>query len=484
MILPSGRWVAVAAGLALLAPLALVWPSFSLVLVGADLLWLLSFVLDAWRAAGVPKEAITVEREAPPAFSLGRSLPVRYRWANMSERAVELRVRESLPEMFGGWESTGGGSMALLMPPGGDAIRGLEVPALAPPPPGAVPHSRQVVLPTHMERWISIGPRGVAWEDMQLRPVKRGHARQGTLYMRRRSPWGLAWHQSKRDLPWKATVFPSLLEVSLRALPTQAQRRRETGLRNVRRLGEGRVFESLREWVSGDDTRAIDWKATARRGKPMARQYEDERRQHVLIVIDAGRMLTAESEGRPRLEAVIDAALQLAYAAVEHDDNVGLLVFADQVQHFVAPTRGRRAMRQVLDALATVEGRLVEPDYPAAFAFLAARNRKRALTVVFTDVIDRTASDALVAQVGSLRPRHLPLAVTLRNPDLDKLATARVTTVAGAFERAAAEELLQAREEALANMRTRGVLILDVPPSGAAKAVVDQYTLLKRRAAI
>ena len=141
-------------------------------------------------------------------------------------------------------------------------------------------------------------------------------------------------------------------------------------------------------------------------------------------------------------------------------------------------------MRQVLDVLATVEGRLVEPDYPAAFAFLAARNRKRALTVVFTDVIDRTASDALVAQVGSLRPRHLPLAVTLRNPDLDTLATARATTVAGAFERAAAEELLQAREGALADMRSRGVLILDVPPSGAAKAVVDQYTLLKRRAAI
>lgn len=452
MILPSGRWFAVAAGLACLAPLALVWPSFSLVLVGLDLTWVAAFIFDAWRAAGVPRDAISVEREAPPAFSLGRSLPVRYRWANATGERLELRVREAVPGTFGAWEATVAAAT--------------------------------VSMPTDTERAIALAPRGVAWEDMRLRPAKRGHAREGTLHLRRRSPWGLAWHQSRRDLPWKATVFPSLLDVSLRALPTQAQRRRETGLRNVRRLGEGRVFESLREWVSGDDTRAIDWKATARRGKPMARQYEDERRQHVLIAIDAGRMLTAESEGRPRLEAVIDAALQLAYAAVEHDDNVGLLVFADTVQHFVAPTRGRRAMRQILDALATVEGRLVEPDYPAAFAYLAARNRKRALTVVFTDVIDRTASDALVAQVGSLRPRHLPLAVTLRNPDLDRLATARATTVAGAFERAAAEELLQAREDALADMRTRGVLILDVPPSGAAKAVVDQYTLLKRRAAI
>ena len=137
-----------------------------------------------------------------------------------------------------------------------------------------------------------------------------------------------------------------------------------------------------------------------------------------------------------------------------------------------------------LDALATVRGTLVEPDYPAAFAFLAQRNRKRALTVVFTDVIDRTASEALVAQVGSLRPRHVPLAVALRDPALDALATARPGTVQGAYERAAAEELLQSREAALADMRSRGVLVLDVPPAGAAEAVVAQYNLLKRRGAL
>jgi uncharacterized protein (DUF58 family) len=202
----------------------------------------------------------------------------------------------------------------------------------------------------------------------------------------------------------------------------------------------------------------------------------------VLLAIDAGRLLTAEVQGRARLEAVIDAALQLAHAAVAHDDNVGLLVFADAIQHYIPPARGRRALREILDALATIEGRLVEPDYPSAFTFLATRNRKRALTVLFTDVIDRTASDALVTHVASLRPRHLPLAVALRNPEIERLATTRPPNTAGAFERAAAEDLLQAREQALAVMRGQGVLILDVSPHGAAKAVVDQYHLLKRRA--
>ena len=108
--------------------------------------------------------------------------------------------------------------------------------------------------------------------------------------------------------------------------------------------------------MPGDETRIIDWKATARRGKPIARQYEDERRQQVLLVIDAGRLLTAEVNGVPRLEAVISAALQLARAAVEHDDNVGLMVFADTVQRYVAPARGRAALRAVLEGLAHARG--------------------------------------------------------------------------------------------------------------------------------
>jgi uncharacterized protein (DUF58 family) len=233
--------------------------------------------------------------------------------------------------------------------------------------------------------------------------------------------------------------------------------------------------------VPGDETRIIDWKATARRGKPIARQYEEERRQQVLLMIDAGRLLTAEVDGVPRLEAVVTAAMQLARAAVEHDDNVGLMVFADEVQRYVAPARGRRALRGVLEGLAAAEGRLAESDYPAAFRYLAAHNRKRALTVLFTDVVDPAASDAIVAHAATLRPRHLPLAVTLRDPALEAVAAARPAGVGAAFERAAAEELLGAREAALAAMRARGVMVLDVPPGSAGEAVVARYHQLKRR---
>lgn len=440
MILPALRWYLVALGLSLLAPLAIVIPGMTSVLLVADMLWIIAFVADAWRIGALDLRRFPVSREAPAAFSVGRPLPVVYRWRNPLPRALPIRVREEAPAPL---DATGGAERHLLLPPGG-ALR----------------------------------------EEVEFLPVRRGKASGGRLHLRVLGPLGLAWRQGTSALPWRVVVYPNLRSAALRALPGQAQRRREAGFRSLRRVGEGRVFESLRDWVPGEETRTIDWKATARRGKLMARQYEDERRQHVMIMIDAGRLLTAEVEGRARLEAAVDAALELAHAAVAHDDNIGLLVFADEVLSYVPPGRGRRALRLVLDALAGIEGRLVEPDYPAAFAYLAARTRKRALTVLFTDVIDRTASDALVAQAGTLRPRHLPLAVTLRDPGLARLASARPSDLGAAFERAAAEELLEAREEALGELRARGVLILDVPPDGAARAVVEQYERLKRRSAI
>lgn len=435
IVVPARRWLLVAAALAGVAPLALVWPASGPLLPALDLLWLAALVLDLARTPA--PRTLDVAREAPAAFGVGRPAGVRYRWRHRGQRPLALEVRERLPEPLGGAHAP---TRRLTVPPG----EGLD-------------------------------------ERVELVPVRRGEGTGGDLAVRIRGPLGLAWRQGIVRLPWTVMVYPTVPDLPLRALPLQVTRRREAGLRTVRRLGEGRLFEGLREWVPGDEPRIIDWKATARRGKPIARQYEDERRQQVLIVIDAGRLLTAEVDGVARLEAVVSAALRLARAAVDHDDNVGLMIFADTIQQYAAPARGRRALRAVLDGLARAEGRLVESDYPAAFRYLAAHNRKRALTVLFTDVIDRAASEALMTHAATLRPRHLPLAVTLRDPALEALALARPVSAGDAFERAAAEALLGARESALAEMRSRGVMVLDVTPAGAGESVVARYHQLKRR---
>ncbi|HEV8511414.1 MAG TPA: DUF58 domain-containing protein [Gemmatimonadales bacterium] len=397
-----------------------------------------ALILLIWLDASLA-QTVVVSREPLPALSVGHTGEVTYRWTNPSRRRARLRVREVRPDILGGSQ----------------------------PP-----------------RSVSISPRSATRENVAVIPLRRGRetAGAGGFVLDSFGPFGLGRHRMRLPLPWDVVVYPPLVSVRLRASVAEALRRRDVGTKAIRQLGEGRLFESLREWGPGDDLRHIDWKATARRGKVITRQYEAERRQQVLLVLDTGRLMTAEvSAGVARLDFAVQAALELAYAAAQYDDNVGIMTFADGVQHFVAPERGRTGVRRVLDVLAEVQPKLVEPDYPGAFRYLAARNRKRALTVLFTDVIDRFASDALVANVATLRPRHLPLAVTLRNPELDAVATQRSATPRDAFRKAAAEELLHAREAALGHMRRAGVLVIDVTPERAAQAVVAKYLDLKRR---
>ena len=434
-ILWTGRARALAAGSAGLAVLGYWVPGALDAMLIADALLVAAVWFDARRAVR-PGPFLAVEREAPSGFSVGHAGEVTYRWTNKTTRRARLRVREVRPELLGG-----------LQPP----------------------------------RELGVPSRSRAADTVPVVPRRRGRERAGALVVDSTGPLGLGVRRVRVDLPWEASVYPPLVAVRLRASLAQAMRRREQGARPLRQLGEGRLFESLREWVPGDDLRHIDWKATARRRKVITRQYEVERRQHVMLVLDLGRLMTEEAAGVARLDHVVQAALELAYAGAQHDDNVGIMTFAAGVQHFVAPQRGRVGVKRVLDVLAVVEPQLVEPDYPGAFRYLAARNRKRALTVLFTDVIDRFASEAVVANVASLRPRHLPLAVTLRNPELDAVATARPAVPRDAFRKAAAEELLHAREEALGYMRRAGVIVVDVPPARAAQAVVTRYLELKRR---
>jgi uncharacterized protein (DUF58 family) len=433
VILPTRRALIL---LALLAPLALfgyLAPVALDAVLAADVVVLALVYADALLA--VDPLRLTLRREAPATFSMGRAGAVRYLWANPSARAAHLSVRETWPAVLGG--------------------------------------PRPV-------RSVGVAAHGAAEESLTAEPVRRGHDTFGWLAVRSRGPMGLGQRQSRRELPWDATVFPALPGSRLRQSIAEAARR-QPGQEAARRLGEGRMFESLREWVPGDDLRSIDWKATARRNKLIAREYEEERRQHVMLVLDAGRLMASEADGVPVMEFAVRTALDLAFAAAHHDDDVGIMVFADKVQHYVAPQRGRRSLREILRALAVAEPVLVESDYPGAFRYLAVRNRKRALTVFIGDLIDRGASEALVSAVGALRPRHLPLAVTLRNPELDKAATAPAQDERTAWRRAAAEELLAARGGALAVMRRSGVIVLDTPPARAAQAAVGTYLELKRR---
>ncbi len=319
-------------------------------------------------------------------------------------------------------------------------------------------------------------PARVAYE---VRAVGRGTAHLGPLHLRARGPLGLVWWQARLPRTDAIRVVPGVLELRRLRLHGIRDRLRRAGLRRTRQRGEGRTFESLRDYVPGDDPRTLDWKATARHGELLVRQYEAERSQNVVLAIDAGRLMSEAIGGATRLDHALSAALLLADVAAAHGDRVGMFAFADTVQRFLPPSRV--SLAGLANALAGVAARPVESSYPLAFAFLARHLRRRSLLVVFTEIVDANASDALVDQLARAARHHLCIAVALRNPGLDERANAPATSEEETWVRIAAEEMLQGRALAVARMRRAGALVIDVGPEAAVAELVDRYLEVKYR---
>ncbi len=313
----------------------------------------------------------------------------------------------------------------------------------------------------------------------------RGEWPLGRVVVRVRGRAGLVERTIRYAIGGSITVAPSLANVRRYRLLAVQRRLREVGVRALRRRGEGTSFAGLREYTPGDDPRSVDWKATARRRKLITREFAIEQGQTVMLAVDAGRLMTQIADRYARFEYALSSALALADIAIASGDQVGLLVFNDAVRAFVPPGRGRAALGAVRDALLPVQATMVEPDYGAAFRTLEIRHRRRALVVLFTDVIDVRASQALIAHTARSARRHLPLVVALRNEALvGAAAPAGIASSGAVYERAAAEELLSARDEALGRMRQSGVSVIDVKPQAMTAAVINRYLELKGRGAV
>ena len=314
---------------------------------------------------------------------------------------------------------------------------------------------------------------------------ERGSWQLGPVVLRVDGRLGLVRRTIRHELADSVLVAPSMTGVRhLRLLAIQ-HRLRDAGVRSVRRRGEGTSFANLREYVTGDDPRRVDWKATARRQKLITREYTVEQGQTVLIAVDAGRMMTQLSDGVPRFEYALSSAMLLADVAAQSRDNVGLLLFDDEIRAFVPPSRGHQALERIRRAILPATASMAEPDYATAFRLLAERHRKRSLIVLFTDVVDPRASRALIAHTARSAARHMLLVVALRNDRLMEAAVPGEHASAGKlFESVAAEELVAAREEALLRMRRAGVELLDVSPAAMTPAVINRYLAIKARGSL
>ena len=339
---------------------------------------------------------------------------------------------------------------------------------------------------------VSVEPLGNASYSYQVRPLQRGDFAFGDIYLRWQGPLGLFTRQAKVNAAETVKVYPNIYAIRQYDLLLHRDQLSEMGLRNIRVPQQGTMFESLRDYTPDDPYRSINWKATARRGKPISADYEPERNQRIMIVLDVGRMMRsvirvedgADVWNMAKLDFVINAMLLLAYVATQKGDQVGLLVFADQVKQFLAPAAGNAQFQRLLEAMYALKSEPIEADYGRAVSFLRAQQKKRALTVMFTDLSGARASESMLAHLPRLTPQHLPLLVTIRDPALDSEAAQVPSYSDAVYRRAVAEQLIDERRLLLDRLRRRGVLTLDTNARQLSINVVSRYLELKGRALI
>jgi uncharacterized protein (DUF58 family) len=321
-----------------------------------------------------------------------------------------------------------------------------------------------------------------------VKPAHRGEYQWGEIQLRQLSPWGLAWYDWKVPQPQTVAVYPDL--IGLRALTVRLTLLSTGNMPQARKFGMGTEFAELREYSTGDDPRLIDWKASARRlGVPsrmplQVRVLEPEQEQTLMILLDRGRLMTARVQGLKRFDWGLNALLALALAGLNRGDRVGVGVFDREITTWIPPERGRHHLNSLIDQLTPLQPALLEPDYMEAVTYLVRQQTRRALVVVITDIVDTTASMELLAALGRLSPRYLPFCVALRDPLVDQIAHTEVPVSGGVepvYTRSVALDLLAQRRVAFANLKQKGVLVLDAPAHQISDQLVDQYLQLKAK---
>lgn len=432
--IPRPRLLALA--LVALVPLAFAGAS-PLFIVLSALLGAGALVLAAVDVRATPRpSSLRVRRIAEPQLSIGVPNRIDVRIANPYTRPVRVTVRDDVP-------------------PGVDVDR--------------------------RRADIEVGAAQEGTLTYAARPRHRGTFRFGDVHLRVRGPFDLIDRQGSVPAAADAHVYPDLREIRRYEVSLRRGLAYDAGQRRARIAGGGGVFERLREHQPDDDPRSISWKATAKRGRPISVEYETERQQRVLILLDAGRMMSSTVGGLTKLDHAVNTALMLAYVATAKGDEVGMLGFADDVRSYVVPRRGRKQFLRITEELRRIAATTVEPDPQRAFEFLRARAARRSLAVLFTDLVSEDASRALVAAVTRLAGNSVVLCCVLADPHLAEVASRAPTSSQELYERVVAETVLEARAKALATLRQRGVHVVDVPAERLTVATIQRYLELKKR---
>lgn len=312
-------------------------------------------------------------------------------------------------------------------------------------------------------------------------PRERGRTALRSYHARILSRLGIVELRRTFRVPVALRVMPDLSALDRSGDLVARTKLIEAGLRRLRRRGVGGEFASLRDYTTDDPFRSIDWKASARRGKPMVAQYEVERAQQIVVAIDAGRLMSARLGDRRKLDYAVSAALAIAAIARLAADRVGVVAFAANVLARVAPGSGAQHSAQLTDVLSDLEPRFEEADYERAFLEVERTLRRRSLVVLFTDLFDPIASSAVLGAAKLLTTRHLVLVVLMNDAAIAGALRRTPADAGDAYRAAVAATLSDERAHAVATLRNRGMLVVDVPAAELTVALLDAYVDVKTR---
>lgn len=324
-------------------------------------------------------------------------------------------------------------------------------------------------------------PEARAAAHYRFTPARRGDHLAGKLHLRYRSAAGLAERWAVADLTQTVRIYPTLRTPEENSIYLTRHRTIDLQMRMRRQRGMGRDFESLRDYLEGDEMRDICWTASARRGSPVTRLYETEKSQAVWLVLDAGRLQGALVGRYTKLDQAAAAALALAQIALASGDRVGLLAYGRETQQLVLPGRGSAHLRMLLDALAVVRPEPLEADHLRATASLMHRQSRRSLILWITDFAETAMQPEVIDGAAQLVRRHLLLFIAISQLQVQQQAAAVPKTIDAMFETAAAQELLARRERLLSRLRERGAMTLETQPEQLAGSVLNRYLEVKEK---
>jgi len=324
---------------------------------------------------------------------------------------------------------------------------------------------------------VAIGAQQFADVEYKVTATERGKFIFPQLQIHLTSLLGLWLRNIKLDTVSETRVYPNFAAISQLALLATDNNLSQMGIIKKRRRGEGQDFHQLREYREGDALRQIDWKATARSLKLISRQYQDERDQEIIFMLDCGHRMLAKEDELSHFDHTLNAILLLSYVALRQGDAVGLGTFSGE-SRWIAPRKGYHTIQNILNSVYDLQPSSESPDFSKAATDLMIRHKKRALIIILTNIRDADSDDLLPA-INLLRKRHLVLVSSLREKTIDDVLHKPIHKLPDAILNAATHHYLQQRKKAFEKLLHNGTRAFETTPEHLSVALINAYLNIK-----